>query len=130
MLFYIPVELRTEQLAVKVFERILECSPAFEDNDPDKYVDSIMDDSFILWGYENIFIVGKPYTNYYREKCLELDTATIEGKFTGSFKEALSQIEKEAKLSDIDKIIIRGREGWRKVYPDYKHFMTTLYKEL
>ncbi|QEG09201.1 hypothetical protein CPT_Phriendly_049 [Vibrio phage Phriendly] len=75
-------------------------------------------------------IVGKTRKNYLRQLVLELDTATLTGEFEGSFKEALSQIEYEAKLSGINIIIIKGRDAWRKVHKDYDHYCTTIYKEL
>lgn len=129
MLTYIPKELITDELAYQLVDRLADKSPAF-DCDPDEYVQFLQNGKYILWGYKNALIVGKTRKNYLRQLVLELDTATLVGEFDGNFKEALDAIEYEAKLSGIDIVIIKGRDAWRKIYKDYSHYCTTIYKEL
>lgn len=129
MLTYIPKELITDELAYQLVDRLYDNSPALE-TDKDEYVQLLQNGTYILWGYNNALIVGKTRRNYERQLILELDTATLAGEFDGDFKEALNQIEYEAKLSGVDIIIIKGRDAWRKIHKDYDHYCTTIYKEL
>lgn len=129
MLTYIPKELITDELAYQLVDRLHESSPAF-DTDPDEYVQFLQNGTYLLWGFENALIVGKTRKNYLRQLVLELDTATLVGEFDSEFKLALDQIEHEAKLSGVDIVVIKGRQGWKKIFKDYNHYCTTIYKEL
>lgn len=129
MLTMIPHTKITYELAEQVVEKIQAASPCFE-VDPDVYIENLMSGFYLMWGHENAVLIGKVVMTPDRVKVLELDTACLWGTYKGDFREALSQVEKEAKMAGINRIVIKGREGWRKIHRDYSHYCTTIYKEL
>lgn len=130
MIHIIPVDSITDRLLEVTVNRLKEKTNYFDYIDIIKWKEDIRDRKQILWLTNEAVIIGKFLEFETGLVTLSLTVANVTDKPIENYEECLQQIEKQAKAVGANRIILDGRAGWMRKFPDYKLSSVKLYKDI
>lgn len=130
MLLNIPSQLVDNGVIIKLVEKIKNKTNFFDYSSVPQFVSDIKKGRYTIWINEQIVVLGQ-FKIYQGDKiALSLTVANLSEDKALDLQEHLNQIEQEAKKIGVTRIILDGRYGWKKVFPDYKVTSVILTKEI
>ncbi len=113
-----------------VIDKLDEKTDFFDYNTVEDFLSDIINGVYSVWINDHIIVLGE-YRLYNTGLSVMnltvVNYADSEYPFD-DFRNDLKQLEDS--FEEVDRIILEGRMGWKKVFTDYKHSSLVLYKDL
>lgn len=92
----------------------------------------ILDGRMLLWlGWDGMRVYGAAVTQVTQSNGKRFCTiVACGGEELNRWRYLIGRLEQYAKDEDCRSVVIMGREGWERVYPEYRRVSVTLEKEL
>ncbi len=113
-----------------VIEKLYEKTDFFDYNTVEDFLRDIVGDVYQVWMNDHIIVLGE-YRVYNTGLSVMNLTVVNHADDEYPFEEFRKDLQQlEDSFDEVDRIILEGRMGWKKVFEDYKHSSLVLYKDL
>ncbi len=113
-----------------VIEKLYEKTDFFDYNTVEDFLRDIVGDVYHVWMNDHIIVLGE-YRVYNTGLSVMNLTVVNHADDEYPFEEFRKDLQQlEDSFDEVDRIILEGRMGWKKVFEDYKHSSLVLYKDL
>ncbi len=113
-----------------VIEKLYEKTDFFDYNTVEDFLRDIVGNTYNVWMNDHIIVLGE-YRVYNTGLSVMNLTVVNHADDEYPFEEFRKDLQQlEDSFDEVDRIILEGRMGWKKVFEDYKHSSLVLYKDL
>lgn len=113
-----------------VIEKLKEKTDFFDYNTVEDFLSDIVSNVYSVWVNEHILVLGeyRVYNTGLSVMNLTVVNHADDEYPFDEFRKDLQQLEDS--FEEVDRIILEGRMGWKKVFEDYEHSSLVLYKDI
>lgn len=130
MIYLLPAHLITDELIKTIVDKLENKTDLFKIKDKNKYIKDLKDGKLVVWLHNKAVIIGSFYTTETELNTLSLTVVNVTDEPITDFEESFKQLEQEVKKAGVDRIVLDGRKGWQKIYPNFKVSSVVLSKDI
>lgn len=130
MLFFLPSNLITDELCNQLITKLENKTDMFDYTTKEKFVEDIKTGYYAVWVNDNLTVVGEFIKYITGKTALSLTVVNRGDEVHEGWREDLIQIENEARNLGVNRVILSGRAGWKRVFPEYKLSTVKLIKDI